>query len=579
MAIINGTDNAETLNGGDEADIITGLGGNDTINAGLGDDTLYGGAGADSLVASTGADLAYGGDGNDQLIGFTGNDTLYGGDNDDFIQGGTGEADLLFGEAGNDTLRMSGNDTLYGGDGNDIFETNFEANNNDDLFVYGGAGVDTLDVSSEPSTKSMTVNINANGTSGTLNGLDTVVGDGADVTFEGVERIVTGGGSDNINGQTATGSLNLSTGGGDDSVITGVGNDVVDSGTGDDTIDATTGGDDTIYGGDGNDLIMIGDGNNLVYAGAGNDTVAGRAGNDIIYGGAGSDILYGGDGNDTIVMGSGDTIYGGAGNDVFTIDTSLSGNDTITIVGGTEAGTRDVLDLTGGPRAGTTATITYSNPEKTAGTATYTNSNNETVTINFSGMDSVICFARGTMIDTAAGEKPIESLEVGDLVRTADHDYQPIRWIGASKVQAIGNIAPILIKAGTLGNSRDLRVSPQHRMLLGGWQAEMLFGTDEVLVAAKHLVNDSTILRVEGGEVEYFHMLFDTHEIVFAEGAPSESFHPGQEGWGALAEEARAEILALFPELAAGDFSAYGTSARRTLKSHEAAAVANLTGL
>ena len=65
-------------------------------------------------------------------------------------------------------------------------------------------------------------------------------------------------------------------------------------------------------------------------------------------------------------------------------------------------------------------------------------------------------------------------------------------------------------------------------------------------------------------------MLFDTHEIVFAEGAPSESFHPGQEGWGALAEEARAEILALFPELEDDRFDAYGASARRTLKAHEA---------
>jgi len=125
-----------------------------------------------------------------------------------------------------------------------------------------------------------------------------------------------------------------------------------------------------------------------------------------------------------------------------------------------------------------------------------------------------------------------------------------------------------------LGNTRDLRVSPQHRMLLGGWQAQMLFGDDEVLVAAKHLVNDSTILRVEGGEVEYFHMLFDTHEIVFASGAPSESFHPGQIGWGALAEEARAEILELFPELASGDFAQYGASARRSLKAYEASLAA-----
>ena len=205
-----------------------------------------------------------------------------------------------------------------------------------------------------------------------------------------------------------------------------------------------------------------------------------------------------------------------------------------------------------------------------SGAATYRNALNQDVTVNFSQIESVVvCFAAGTMIDTADGERPINALMVGDLVRTADHDYQPIRWIGSSKVAATGSVAPILIKAGALGNTRDLKVSPQHRLLLGGWEAEILFGDAEVLVAAKHLVNDSTILRVEGGEVEYFQMLFDTHEIVFAEGAPSESFHAGEVGYGALAEEARAEILTLFPELQMGDFGKYGTSSRCTLKANE----------
>ena len=114
---------------------------------------------------------------------------------------------------------------------------------------------------------------------------------------------------------------------------------------------------------------------------------------------------------------------------------------------------------------------------------------------------------------------------------------------------ATGVLAPILIRKGALGNDRDLRVSPQHRMLLQGWQAEMLFGEEEVLATAKSLVNDHSILRDEGGEVEYFHMLFDTHEIIYAEGAPSESFHPGEQGWKTLDQGTRDEILTLFPEL------------------------------
>ena len=90
------------------------------------------------------------------------------------------------------------------------------------------------------------------------------------------------------------------------------------------------------------------------------------------------------------------------------------------------------------------------------------------------------------------------------------------------------------------------------------------------------MVNDSTIRIEEGGEVEYFHMLFDKHEIVFAEGIPSESFHPGQQGWKALDTAARDEILMLFPELEDGDFAAYGAAARVSLKDHEGRALARM---
>ena len=68
----------------------------------------------------------------------------------------------------------------------------------------------------------------------------------------------------------------------------------------------------------------------------------------------------------------------------------------------------------------------------------------------------------------------------------------------------------------------------------------------------------------------YYHMLFDAHEIVMAEGAASESFHPGHIGWGALAEDAREEILTLFPALDGTNFDAYGPVARRTLTANEA---------
>ncbi len=79
--------------------------------------------------------------------------------------------------------------------------------------------------------------------------------------------------------------------------------------------------------------------------------------------------------------------------------------------------------------------------------------------------------------------------------------------------------------------------------------------------------------------VEYFHMLFDSHEIVFAEGCASESFHPGEQGWKALDQATRDEILDLFPELENGDFASYGQPARPSLKVQEGRALAGAMNL
>lgn len=184
----------------------------------------------------------------------------------------------------------------------------------------------------------------------------------------------------------------------------------------------------------------------------------------------------------------------------------------------------------------------------------------------------VTCFTAGTLIETPLGAVAIEALQVGDLVATLDHGVQKIRWIGSSSVKAVGNFAPVVICKNALGNTRDLLVSPQHRMLVSGWKAELLFGETEVLCAAIHLINGDTIYRREGEQIEYIHMMFDTHEIIFAEGCASESFHPGVQGMGVLAEETRAEIYELFPNLR-NNLADYGPLARSSIKRFEAKAL------
>ncbi|MEZ5911032.1 MAG: Hint domain-containing protein [Paracoccaceae bacterium] len=158
------------------------------------------------------------------------------------------------------------------------------------------------------------------------------------------------------------------------------------------------------------------------------------------------------------------------------------------------------------------------------------------------------CFVEGTRLATPDGERAVEELRVGDRVLTRDNGPQPIRWIGSAEVPGTGRFAPVRIAAGSLGNRRDLWVSPQHRMLVSGWRAELMAGEAEVLVAAKDLVDGVRITRAPRPSVCYWHLLFDRHELVLAEGAVSESFFPGDE---ILRRDDRiaAEIAALFPEL------------------------------
>ncbi len=163
-----------------------------------------------------------------------------------------------------------------------------------------------------------------------------------------------------------------------------------------------------------------------------------------------------------------------------------------------------------------------------------------------------ICFLRGTRIDTDRGPRAIETLQPGDQIIGADGRSHVLRWIGASAIRARTDQMPVRIKAGSwLGNTADLRVSPAHRMLVRGWRAEALFGATEVLVAARDLINGETIVRDDAHEqVEYWHLLLDSHQMVLAEGCLSESLDPSTAAIEAMSEATWREVLELFPQLA-----------------------------
>ena len=143
---------------------------------------------------------------------------------------------------------------------------------------------------------------------------------------------------------------------------------------------------------------------------------------------------------------------------------------------------------------------------------------------------------------------------------TADPSLRPVRF----KSDALGKGRP----------TRDLMVSPQHRVFLQDWRAQLLFGNDQVLVPAKSLINDQSIRQVRpAGGVEYFHILFDEHQIMFTEGLPTESFHPGAYTISELSDPVREELFRLFPNLQ--DDNGYGDVARPTLRVWEAKMLAD----
>ncbi|NBO20382.1 MAG: hemolysin-type calcium-binding protein, partial [Rhodobacteraceae bacterium] len=117
----------------------------------------------------------------------------------------------------------------------------------------------------------------------------------------------------------------------------------------------------------------------------------------------------------------------------------------------------------------------------------------------------------------------------------------------------------------------DLLVSPHHRLLIKGRAADRLFGTSEVLVKAEDLINDTTITTDRSlREVTYVHIMLDHHNIVFANGIETESFHPSNAALETIDDDQRAALMALVPGVEVRP-EIYGDYARRNLSSSEAA--------
>ena len=345
-------------------------------------------------------------------------------------------------------------------------------------------------------------------------------------------------------------------------------------GSNDDFVKAYAG-DDTVIAGLGNDTVYGGLGNDSLSGGDGIDSLFGDEGNDFLDGGDGADILTGGEGYDTFVAGDGDTITGfntGSGDINDGVNTN---NDFVDV---SEYYNEDNLATINAQRVAN-GLPEYQNPlqwlraDQEDGVLNDIRTTNGfdvdfTMTIQGTTPDgltfdttAVVCFSADALIETQDGPVRAGDLQVGDMVRTRDSGMQPIRWIGtkllsAQALEANPKLRPIRIRAGALAQntpSRDLVVSPQHRVLVRSRIAHKMFGTDEVLVAAKQLCQvDGIDIAHDLDSVTYVHFLFDDHQIVFSNGAETESLHTGDEALESVGPAAREEIFALFPELRDG---------------------------
>ena len=605
----------DTLFGGAAADSVLGDLGDDVLFGGGGADTLFGGAGNDTLRGGAGGDSLFGGDGDDLFIlasgegtdtiaGGTGNDTVdaslittsltlnltaagtgsitgtagtfnfsevevsrLGSGNDsatgsaaaDTIDGGAGN-DRLVGNAGNDLLiGGAGNDTLEGGGGDDTLRGGAGAD-----VLWGGTGLDWVDYSD--SDAAVIVNLRDWTVAGghaegdQLQGTDAVIGSAFNDTIIGFDdealtgsdvyfNLLWGGaGDDFIDGR-----------GGGDSIDGGTGNDTAFGGGGNDTMSGGAG-NDLLYGGDGIDIIDGGTGDDLVDGGAGNDSLTGGAGNDTLLGGLGADILAGGAGNDILAGGAGnDTLSGGEGEDTFLISAG-GGRDLIAdlVIGTDRIDVSGLVDQNGQPVDWADVVVT----DDGNGNALLTFPGGEQILLQgvspaaVTGKQAlyeigVPCFAAGSRVLTAEGERPIETIRRGDLVMTRDEGLRPVIWRGHRHLDAAAldlrpDLRPVVIRAGAFGDHGELQVSPQHAILVDTPDGERL-------ARARHLAQmGDKRFRVAQGKrrVTYHHLLLPRHALLRVNGVWSESLYPGPMALSALGVSACLDLARSVPVLA-----------------------------
>ena len=298
-----------------------------------------------------------------------------------------------------------------------------------------------------------------------------------------------------------------------------------------------------------------------IYGGLNADTLFGAGGNDSLYGRAGADSIDGGTGADTIDGGSGnDTLSGGDGADLFL--GSGFGNSSLDTITDFDATEGDIIDLSSyfstlDDVVNATVeledgSILISLPAATGGGSVqvFDTRIDDLSAINV----NVVCFTIGTLILTHEGEKPIETLKVGEKIKTYNGSWKTlksinIRRLGKKELHQRQNLWPIKIAEGGLGNKiprKELCISPQHRILINSSIAQRMVGKP-VLISARKLLSLPGVTQSEPKNgCAYVHLIFEEHEVVRANGCWSESFYPGDYALHTLPSSIIQEYQAIF---------------------------------
>ncbi|MEP5761762.1 MAG: Hint domain-containing protein [Litoreibacter sp.] len=234
-----------------------------------------------------------------------------------------------------------------------------------------------------------------------------------------------------------------------------------------------------------------------------------------------------------------------------------------------------VIDLNGFPSG--TSTRVYTNDD--AGQNGDTTAGDNDGQLDFIDVVPAVCFTPDTFIDTNSGPRLISTLCPGDTVRDIDGLDLSILWCGSRQIPLESDLSPrpILITAGSLGGSspsRDLIVSPQHRIRLTGPLVRSEFRVEAVLAPARGLTKLPGIREMKGKRrVTYVSVLLTRHAVLCANGAEAESLYPGPQAMRALTPIQRQLVYRAVPGLAANGPKAYSPPAHPLLTVQETRAL------